>query len=137
MLVLLALLPLGSSVNIASMDLYDAVIDTESSGDPLARSARGARGLMQITPPVLFDYNARMGTRYSEKDLDNPEVNSSIGKWYLGTEVPRLLKHFGVDDTLDNRLWAYNAGIGRVVKGQMPTETKDYIGKVRGRMGRR
>ncbi len=119
-----------------SMNLFDAVVDVESAGKPTATSIAGARGLMQITQPALTDYNRVVGTELSMDDMYDPSTNMKVGKWYLSVRIPQMLRAFKVPNTLDNRLWAYNAGIGRVVEGVMPTETKGYIGKVKSRMGR-
>ena len=43
-----------------------------------------------------------------------------------------MLKHYKIEDTVRNRLWAYNADIGRVLDGNMPNETKNYIVKYEG-----
>jgi len=38
-----------------------------------------------------------------------------------------MLRYYGISVTVKNVLWAYNAGIGRVVDGIMPETTKQYI----------
>src|SRR3990167_1556402 len=118
-------------------DLYQAVVMAESSGNPRAQSARGARGLMQITEPALTDYNARFGTKWTMDDMFVPEKNMSVGKWYLGTEVPRQLRYYRLPDSVTNRLWGYNAGVGSVKGGVMPKETKLYVERVREQLGRK
>ena len=89
---------------------------------------------MQITKPALTDYNAYHKTTYTVDDLYNPNVNLKIGKWYLLKRCPQLLRAHGIPVTLDNILWTYNAGIGRVIKGIMPKETEDYIKRVKKRL---
>jgi len=117
-------------------ELIDAVIWVESKGKPLARSLRGARGLMQVRKPALDDYNNYHKTSYSLDDLYDPDLNKKIGGWYLLKRIPAMLKAYKLPVTLDNVLWAYNAGIGRVVKGIMPKETKDFLERVKRRLQR-
>ena len=57
-----------------------------------------------------------------------------IGIFYIGGLLALLFFALFCDinaqpiaDTIDNRLWAYNAGIGRVIKGIKPDETREYI----------
>ena len=38
-----------------------------------------------------------------------------------------MLKHYKKEVNIDNILWAYNAGIGKVIKEIKPEETKNYI----------
>jgi hypothetical protein len=47
----------------------------------------------------------------------------------MNTRIPQMLKAYKIPDTIDNRLWAYNAGIGNVKKGRLPKETRNYIRK--------
>ena len=112
-------------------NLYDAVVQVESGGKSLATSLAGARGIMQITQPALIDYNKYNKTSYTMDDMYNPQVNSRVGVWYLGKRIPQMLSAYNVPDTVENRLWAYNAGIGNLTKGILPKETADYISKVK------
>jgi uncharacterized membrane protein YesL len=41
--------------------------------------------------------------------------------------LPKYFLHYNIPLTTTNILWAYNAGIGRIVRGEMPAETKKYI----------
>ena len=50
----------------------------------------------------------------------------------MNTEIPRLLRHFNVDDTIEDRLAAYNWGVGnlnRIGFEKAPQKTLDYIEK--------
>ena len=106
------------------------IAQIESSNNPMAYNKRsGATGLCQITLPTLADFNARHNTRVTMDDLYNPQVNMRIANWYMNTKIPQYLKAYKLADTLKNRLWAYNAGIGRVKQGILPDETRDYIAK--------
>lgn len=101
----------------------------ESSNNPLAYNERsGARGLYQLTAIAW-------------KDVQNhfPELSTIPFSEAYKPQVARLfaerlitinkgyLRHFGLDLSLSNQLFCYNAGIGRVKQGIMPKETKNYI----------
>jgi soluble lytic murein transglycosylase-like protein len=100
--------------------LIHAVISAESGYNPLARSAKGARGLMQLMPETAKRYGVR-------NPLD-PEQNIHGGAAYLSD----LLRLFGNDMQL--ALAAYNAGEGAVVEYgyRIPPyrETIQYVPKV-------
>ena len=100
--------------------LLHAVISAESGYNPLARSAKGARGLMQLMPATARRYGV-------ENPLD-PEQNIYGGAAYLHD----LLALFGNDVKL--ALAAYNAGEGTVREYgyRIPPyrETTQYVPKV-------
>ena len=115
---------------IAGLICLSAVQAIESSGDPLAYNKHsGARGLYQITEICLADYNQYHTQQYTLEQLYDPEINEKIAAWYLLVRIPQMLDHYNIIITPDNILWAYNAGIGKVRKGIMPEETKNYIKK--------
>mgnify|MGYP001613850062 CR=1 FL=1 len=100
----------------------------ESNNNPKAVSQMGAVGLTQITYVCLSDYNVYNHTRYTMQDLFNSEINLAIGTWYMNVRVPGLLRHFKIEDTIDNRLKSYNCGIGCLVsKRKLPSETIYYL----------
>ena len=116
----------------AEIDL-SIIATIESSNNPLAYNEdSGARGLYQITEICLKDYN-----QYAKRPanapilrleaLFSPEINKKVAQWYLNKRIPQLLSFYHIEDTIDTRLFAYNAGIGRVIKGIMPRETRNYI----------
>jgi soluble lytic murein transglycosylase-like protein len=100
--------------------LLHAVISAESGYNPLARSPKGARGLMQLMPDTARRYGVR-------NPLD-PGQNIHGGAAYLRD----LLTMFGNDVKL--ALAAYNAGEGRVIQygNRIPPyrETTQYVPKV-------
>lgn len=110
--------------------LIEAVIQTESAGDPKAVSPAGAKGLMQLMPA--------MAKAFGVVDPFDPEENVRGGTELLKEE----LKRFGGDVRL--ALAAYNAGspavmkaINRaesadfeVIKQYLPKETQNYVPKV-------
>ena len=109
----------------------DRVIDIESSGrwdayNPMSN----ARGLGQITPIALKDWNAlNPGETYNLAQLFDPQINQKIAYWTLTQRIPQMLQAYRLAVTPENVLWAYNAGIGRVRQGIKPKETREYIKK--------
>ena len=96
--------------------LVRAVIQVESSFDPLCVSRRGARGLMQLMPDTAKQYGVHR--------IFDPDENIRGGVHYLSD----LLRMFPND--LPRTLAAYNAGENAVLKyaGIPPyTETMTYV----------
>jgi len=100
--------------------LIHAVISAESGYNPLARSPKGAKGLMQLMPATARRYGV-------DNPLD-PKQNIEGGSAYLRY----LLTLFGND--LQLALAAYNAGEGAVMEygHRIPPyrETTQYVPKV-------
>ena len=99
--------------------LIHAVIQQESQYKPEAKSAVGAKGLMQLMPDT--------GKRFHCSDLKDEQCNVDAGTKYLAW----LLKRFNGDVSLT--LAAYNAGEGAVdkYKGIPPYhETENYVKKI-------
>ena len=115
-----------------SININLTIIKTiESSGDPNAfNRSSGARGLYQITPIVLKEYNSINKTQYTINDLFDSDINTMIAKWYLTKRIPQMLRYFKKPITINNVLISYNAGINYVVKElPLPSETRQYIRK--------
>lgn len=101
-------------------ELIRAVVAVESSYNPTAVSHAGAQGLMQLMPTTAADLGV--------KDSFDPVENISGGSRYLS----RLLDKYAGD--LDRALAAYNWGQGNVDRHgleKMPTETRNYLAKVK------
>jgi Transglycosylase SLT domain len=110
--------------------LVKAVIAVESGFDPAAVSAKGALGLMQITPDTAVRYGtAADKARPLEAKLFDPAINVSIGTRYLHD----LMAIF--DNDIGLALAAYNAGADAVRRYQpgIPPfpETQEYVKLVR------
>ena len=105
------------------------IIAIESKGDVKAYNHRSkARGLCQITPICLKEYNAFHKVKYTAGDLFNKEINIYIASWYLEIRIPQMLKYYKKLISTRNILISYNAGISYVVRDkELKQETKDYI----------
>lgn len=117
-------------------DLLHGVMMTESGGNPLAYNASsGAAGAYQFMPATAREMGLKVNGQEDER-LD-PEKSRAAASVYLR----RLLKKY--DGNTDNALRAYNWGMGNVDKwiangsnpADLPKETREYTGKVRGNMG--
>ena len=102
----------------------------ESGNNPRAWNKKeDGRGLYQINPICLKEYNNFHSVDYTPDDLWNPAINYEIANWYLNVRIPSMLRHFGKEVNTRNIIIAYNAGINAVVKGYVPTTTKQYLVK--------
>ena len=101
-------------------ELLHAVIAVESGYNPVARSKKGASGLMQLMPETA--------RRYGVADAFDPEQNIDAGARYLRD----LLQMF--EGNVSLVLAAYNAGENAVARNQnrIPPyrETLEYVPKV-------
>lgn len=99
--------------------LIRAIIHTESAFNPLARSHKGAEGLMQLIPATQV--------RFGVLNAQDPEQNIMGGVRYL----QYLLQLFDNDTVLASA--AYNAGENNVLRyGGVPpfNETENYVARV-------
>ena len=114
-----------AAANAVDPNLVRAVIQAESAFNPLARSHKGAMGLMQLMPGTAREYGVL--------DPYNPIENIRAGVAYL----KRLLVRFA--DNVELALAAYNAGPTAVEKygTQVPPyrETRNYVAKIRNATG--
>lgn len=120
----LAEMPFAAQIDMAahqaSVDpaLVHALIYVESRYNPVARSPKGAIGLMQLMPETARRYGLI-------KAVHVPEANLRAGTHYLRD----LLTFF--DNRIDLALAAYNAGENAVVRYGMRIppyrETRNYV----------
>jgi soluble lytic murein transglycosylase-like protein len=104
-----------------------ALIIVESSFDSKATSPKGAKGLMQLLPPVAKDLAQEVGIALTddEQAIYDPAVNIRLGLYYLS----KLILQF---KDLKVALAAYNFGPGyvreRIELGMpLPTEYADRV----------
>jgi len=118
-------------------EVFDALLMTESSGNPLARNPKsGARGMGQITEIGLKDWNQEHGPddQYTMDDMYDMQKNMRVAHWTLYERIPQFLKNSKLPQDLDHALATYNYGIGNLKESGIegiPQETKDYIRKIK------
>lgn len=95
-------------------DLVCAVLYIESKGDPNIISARGALGLMQITPNTARSLGI--------EDILDPEENIRAGVKYIA----QLTRKYDEPSAL----LAYNAGTSILDESRIPRETKRFVEQV-------
>ena len=105
----------------ASLDpnVVAAVTLQESAFNPLALSAAGARGLMQVMPAVGAELAHNAGiVRFDAADLFDPVTNLKLGCAHLSD----YRRRFG---SLPKALAAYNGGPTRVERWELPNGRDD------------
>lgn len=116
--------------------LVAALICQESTFDARAKSAVGARGLMQIMPYTGRPLARELGRKFTTGMLNEPETSLTLGTRYLR----QMLDRFNARP--EAALAAYNAGPHRVARWLAPnpeirsdefaesipfTETRNYV----------
>ncbi|MBL8148909.1 MAG: lytic transglycosylase domain-containing protein [Blastocatellia bacterium] len=135
--------------------LIRSVVYEESHFDPEARSSAGAIGLMQITPIIVKEWSRVTGKqelildfpdhfhhlsnkeklKLSEEELlTNPEINLSLGCWYIDQLSQR---YASLEEPLPIILASYNAGPanaqrwkGKVSRYTRSMTTDEYIQQI-------
>ncbi|HWO25869.1 MAG TPA: lytic transglycosylase domain-containing protein [Kofleriaceae bacterium] len=100
-----------------------ALVGRESGTNPNART-HAARGLMQIVPVALADYNIRHGTSYQPEHLFDPAINIAIGCELLRViinsyqrnhpQVPNLQVNWDNPRFVELLTFGWNAGFSEV-----------------------
>ncbi|MEO8378924.1 MAG: transglycosylase SLT domain-containing protein, partial [Acidobacteriota bacterium] len=91
-------------------NLVRGLILQESYYNPKAKSRVGATGLMQLMPPTAKEHAQRMGVRYSQARLEDPDLNIRLGTFHL-----RMLVNL-FSGQVPLAIASYNAGQGNVMK---------------------
>lgn len=111
----------------------EKIIQIESGGDVNAYNPKSnARGLMQITQPVIDDWNStHKEQNFRLEFMFTPDINKLVGTWYLNERIPSMFKAYNIPDCEMTRLIAYNWGIGNLRKwyDALPDETYRYLEK--------
>ena len=127
-----------SSENDIDPLLIASIIYVESHYNPIAKSKKGALGLMQIMPTTAKYIVKKYKMNIQVLDLTNPEINLMIGCKYM---KHILLRH---NYDYNAALAEYNAGVGNIRKWKSKEhknfdealenygfeETKKYVKKV-------
>ena len=110
----------------------------ESNNNPLAYNPTShARGLYQITPICLEDYNiTHKGSEIALISLYEPVSAHRVAEWYI-SRIKIILAKKGISAQTSPILISYNWGVGNYIKwvkaGQndkrLPLETRNYIKK--------
>lgn len=106
----------------------------ESNLDPWARSHAGAVGLMQFMAPTWAEWWARLHPSRPMASRTDAERSIELGSAYMA----ELIRRFGHIVTARA---AYNYGMGnvkrhmdarsgRLVIGELPTETQQYVARI-------
>lgn len=109
-----------------------AIAHVESNENPAAWNRReDARGMYQLRNDVLTEWNdAHPREKHKPGDLFKKPVNEKLARWYLGTRIPQMIRHFKKPVTEKNVIIAFNAGIKYVHTGKpLPQTTVDYLKK--------
>jgi soluble lytic murein transglycosylase len=117
-----------------------SIMKQESSFKPRAKSAAGARGLLQMTPDQAAKYAPSVNLQnVTEDDLFKPEVNILLGSAYLGElhrmfpDLPEAIaaSYNGGEDNVAR--WVVRAGHkdpGIFTSEVGFNESKDYVNRV-------
>jgi soluble lytic murein transglycosylase len=99
-----------------------AIICQESTGDPDAQNPSDpSKGLMQITPGALSDFNKAIGRSYTFDDMFVPYKNIEVGTWYI-------VSRYNKTNDMTQALAAYNAGLGNISAGLgYADKVKSYV----------
>lgn len=102
-----------------------AFMRAESGFDPMAESAAGAQGLMQLMPETAVEVAERNGMAMPDgKALREPETSIDLGQAYMR----HLLETDTVDGGLIELAIAYNAGLSRLARWkQSPHRGEDPL----------
>jgi len=119
--------------------LVMGLIRQESAFSPTARSVVGASGLMQIMPATGRELGRKLLPVFSDKSLTDPEVNITLGTYYLKQLITLL------NNEVELAVAGYNGGPYRIkrwreanrrqpldefLEGMPLSETRNYVKRV-------
>lgn len=125
------------TIDLSAIAVIESATKQYPNGNPKAfNSTSGARGMYQITPVCLADYNDRTGQKIALTALYDMKTSERIATWYFSVRLPQIFKSKNIPITTENLLAGYNAGPGivkKVLQGKRKykTETVRYIEKYR------
>ena len=123
--------------------LVEKIIYAESKDNPNAyRESTKARGLMQITPIVLEEWNFfNPSKQLKVEDLFDSHVNVNVGTWYLYKRIKEhYLPYYGLKSHEENMLASWTVGptkhgteIGDAQRNfhKLPSKAREFIKEVK------
>lgn len=107
----------ASEIDMAAISMIES-----SGGRFLIGDGGHAHGQYQVSDITIKEYVQMTGRDGTDYD--------AVARWYIEKRIPQMLRHYGKNpNSIRNILWAYNAGIGNVVKGRVPAVTQEYFKK--------
>lgn len=110
----------------------------ESGGcqSPCVGDSGLALGEFQLHKGAVSDASRYLRASHSHQDALEPKKAWILANAYINGVIPSYLGHYGLNDTLENRLTAYNMGISAVKKGLSASRyIKKYKNLERGKHG--
>ncbi|MCD6435561.1 MAG: hypothetical protein J7L15_04165 [Clostridiales bacterium] len=121
----------------------DKIWEIESSRgtDPrMGMNNKKARGHYQFLKPTWDECVSKMGKDWNWWDgAMDYNKSTQVADFYLNKRIPEMLKYYDIPDSVDNRIGAYDWGIGKMLKvwkkykenwkSKVPLETTEYIQK--------
>lgn len=118
----------GKNVSI-SVDMRKIAYIESSGCKNLVGDNGKALGCYQLHSGVVAEYNQYRKASLKHSDVMNRETGLIVASWYMNKRIPAMLRHYKQPDTLENRLTAYNMGIGAVIKGKRASKYIDKYNK--------
>lgn len=123
------------------------IVQEGANGDPRAKSAKGAIGIMQVMPGTARDiakeindpnFNPSWDPQQVEEYLSNPTINQRYGDYYL----KKMIRTYAPKGGLEAALIAYNGGPARaqawIDSGRddsvIPRESANYYKQIMARL---
>ncbi len=101
-----------------------AIAEVETGGNPRAIGSRGERGMFQFTRTTW-----RLHSRRAFGDAHIPSVSFAVANQHYDWIHDGLIRN-GRQPTPYLMAAVWNAGLGRVVSGRVPSSSRDYATRV-------